>query len=156
VPGLLELEGELGQGWLELSSNLDDLIRLSQVMGRERLFVTIAECVHVVVYCLVEEVNLESNSFECGTDAFAGLFEDSLESFFHGSCSLGIQSLVQLFESAPDCDAAIHSPVTDDLQLLIGLDLLVLNHDSSVGLGSGQLKQKPRASLLDQAVRRSQ
>ena len=81
---------------------------------------------------------MESNPFERGTDAFARLFEDSLESFFYSSCSLGIQSLVEIFEEATDCHATINTPVADDLQFLFGLDLLVLNHDSSVGIEGGQ------------------
>ena len=78
------------------------------------------------------------HSSEGSPNAFAGLFQDGLERIFHGLCSSDVQGSMQLVVVTVYNHATIYSPGPDDSQLLLGLDLLVLNHDSIVGDGGGQ------------------
>ena len=78
------------------------------------------------------------HSSEGSPNAFAGLFQDSLQGIFHGLYGSVVQGSMQLIVVTVYNHAAIYSPGPDDSQLLLGLDLLVLNHDSIVGSDSGQ------------------
>ncbi len=68
------------------------------------------------------------HSSEGSPNAFAGLFQDSLQGIFHSFYSSAVQGSMQLVIVTVYSNATVYSPGPDDSQLLLGLDLLVLCH----------------------------